>query len=272
MPGNNLHANFSDNSALLVLAMILSANLFIAGYPKSGTSVMWKYLREHPDIAVGSKKETYALLKKPPHPYVGPIVGQPRSGWAARWCYLQEYWGKQAHYYLDASPDYLYFPDIPDIIHNLEPTAKIIICLREPLSYYRSLHEQWRRCGMFHGTQISLDLTPLGRDGVPGLSRLNYVDQIAGVTRRFGPDQLKIALFEEFKRDNASFMTGVWSFLGLSPVNITLREEVDGYALELEDGYYERGRERLRPHVQQLADLLRNGGYLTEDLTRIWDY
>lgn len=124
---------------------------------------------------------------------------------------------------------------------------------------------------MYAGGKASLDVRVDG-DGVPGDRRMDYFQQICAYTAHFDPDQLNICLFEEFKRDNQGCMAAIWSFLGLPPVNIPLREEKDGYALTLEDDYFEQGRARLRTDVKRLARLLRDGGYRRDDISEAWGY
>lgn len=249
----------------------MTANLFIVGYPKSGTSALWKYLSQHESILACRIKEVYTLCRNHEIGYIGPKRLKVRSLAECRLRYACEYGFRNAEYYLDASPDYITVPGIPHLIKRLAPDAKVLICLREPMSYWRSLHEQWRRMGIFTG-MVTLGGDGVDRDGVPAGERMNYLTQIKRFTEVFSSDQLRVVIFEEFKKDNHAYMKRIWRFLNLSPAPIASYSEEKNYGLSVDEKVMVEGRRRLYPEMAALNALLLGGGYVEADLFDSWGY
>src|SRR2546429_216975 len=104
---------------------------FIVGAPRCGTSSLASYLDAHPRIFMSKPKE--------PHHFGRDLEIRVRP-YASRESYLRLFEGVDADHAGDASVLYLYSSTAPDEILALNPDARIIIMLRDPLEMIPSLH------------------------------------------------------------------------------------------------------------------------------------
>ncbi|MBA2556652.1 MAG: hypothetical protein H0V12_04785, partial [Chloroflexi bacterium] len=114
-------------------------DFFIPGAPKSGTSSMYEYLRQHPEIYLPS-------LKEPRHFCPDQDSGSDRDGLffvRDRDEYLALYAGVRGEKRIgDASVQYLYSRVAAERIREFNPDARFIVMLRNPVHMAYSLHGQ----------------------------------------------------------------------------------------------------------------------------------
>src|SRR6266446_2704827 len=106
-------------------------NFFIVGAPRCGTTALYSYLRQHPDVFLPEYKE--------PHYFNTDM----NSGGAIRKekDYLAQFSGAQNQPRIgEASVYYLSSVAAPEQIKSFCPTAKIIIMLRNPVDTVDALH------------------------------------------------------------------------------------------------------------------------------------
>ena len=111
-------------------------NFFLVGGPKCGTTAMYEYLRQHPQIFMPEDKE--------PH-FFDPDFQLPTM--AAKYYDLQSYLslfkGAEGYEWIgEASVWYLYSEVAARNIYRFNPEAKIIVMLRSPLEMMHSLYDQ----------------------------------------------------------------------------------------------------------------------------------
>lgn len=116
--------------------------IIIVGQPKSGTTSLYTWLSKHPNICASIIKETrFFLDQNSQQPrklkFTGNNIDQ----------YLDLFPLKDAEFYLEASPDYLY-DELPLTLNELLPNSFLIIIERNPidrmLSCYRYFQQQGR--------------------------------------------------------------------------------------------------------------------------------
>ncbi|WP_081210032.1 sulfotransferase family protein [Salegentibacter sediminis] len=98
-------------------------NTFIVGTQKGGTSALFNYLEKSPEVTGGYKKEIGFFSKEQ--------IFRLGTYWYEKQFSKSK---KAAKIFLDASPEYLYHPSVPEKIYDYNPEAKIIILLRNPIS------------------------------------------------------------------------------------------------------------------------------------------
>ena len=107
----------------------LKVDFFIVGAPKAGTTSLYYYLNEHPEIVMSTQKETDFFsdesLQKQRLYY-----GKNRIETIEKYHAL--FRQKQDKIYGEASVSYLFYEDVPKKIKTYNPKAKIIIMLRNP--------------------------------------------------------------------------------------------------------------------------------------------
>ncbi len=199
------------------MALIIP-NLFIVGAQKAGTTSLYKYLSQHPDVYMSPVKEpNFFSQVRPEQPSYGERV------------VLEE-----GHYYAlfqnagnysivgEASPSYLWDINAPYRIKKANPKAKIIILLREPIDRAFSHYLMDVR----RGIQRESCYDALAGDYVRerkgwGVSHLYvelglYSEQIERYFNTFDSNQILILQFKELKMDSKKVLKKVFSFLDIS--------------------------------------------------------
>ena len=109
--------------------MINSPNLFIPGFPKSGTSSLHSMLCQHPEISEGKWKE--------PHTYSYDNRYEKRFS-----IFSEQYANLSSRYILDSSTTYMVSRYAIERILNDTPNAKFIVIARDPIDRIVS-HYNW---------------------------------------------------------------------------------------------------------------------------------
>jgi hypothetical protein len=194
-------------------------NFLIVGAKKSGTTSLYYYLKQHPDIYMPDVKEPDFFTD-----------GAPRAVRTLRE-YQELFAGWNGQKALgEASTSYLPSQNAANKVFRLLPEAKIIIVLRNPvdvaysmwgmmhldyglekLSFSEALQEESRRmrdkgflssCGSWPGNFFYLHL---------GL----YYEQVKRYIDIFGPEKVQVHIFEEFKEDPLKSCRQIFDFLGV---------------------------------------------------------
>jgi hypothetical protein len=119
--------------AAVDVALGRTPDFFIVGQPKCGTTALYEMLRRHPEIYMPDVKE--------PHFFVNDV--RYRHAPATLDDYLQLFADAGPEQRIgEASVFYLWSRNAAHDIAEMEPRAKIIAILREPVGFLRSLHLQ----------------------------------------------------------------------------------------------------------------------------------
>jgi len=201
-------------------------NLFVVGASKAGTTSLYHYLNQVPEVYMSNIKE--------PNFFSAKTVGDkhPTKPIRDKKKYLSLFdAGKNFRYRGEASPTYFSDPEAPKLIHNVSPNSHIIISLRDPVeraySHYLMLEEQ----GLTNLTfieQLKLEMKNNLDINLPHL-RLQvgfYSKWIKLYSEIFGPNQIKILIFEEFIQKPKQMMVEVLSFLDLNSALTDFSPEV----------------------------------------------
>jgi hypothetical protein len=204
-------------------------NLVIAGAPRCGTSSLFQWLADHPDVCTSPMKETRYLLDAD-----SPIVDRRRSydehglaGYAALFEHCASRQPEPA-VVMEATPDYLYQSTAPMVLASLQPQPLIMFLLRRPservFSHYRYAQNNMallpRR--MTFAEFVDAARTKGGAlDGMRNLPHAvdysRYASYLAVWTRQFDSSRIRVYLLERMKADARRFMHTVASDAGLDP-------------------------------------------------------
>jgi len=223
---------------------IPAVDVFIVGEPKSGTTALASFLDQHPDIDVSRPKE--------PHYFATDLIRESDEfhGGSRRHFEVRtpdEYAACFAHsapsrHKVDASTHYLTSHEAARNIHAYNPDAKIIILLREPVSFVRSLHQQY----VNNGTEDEPDFRqalakePARKHGaqIPAHTRcpshlyyserVKYADHIQRFLDVFPRDQILVLLQEEFMADNEATYRSATEFIGIDSTFTPVFSHVHG--------------------------------------------
>lgn len=194
-------------------------DFFIVGAPRSGTTSLYNYLTQHPDIFMPVRKEPY---------FFGGW--RETSGEDLR-AYLQLFSGvsedKAAG---EASTTYFYLESAAEEIKAFQPDAKIIIVLRNPVDRAYSQYWHHRRLGWVNSSfeeELEIEEKRL-REGWRGfrpslvppayyVETGHYSKHVERYIETFGRERIRVYLFEDLSRDPDGVCLDIVEFLGVDP-------------------------------------------------------
>ncbi|MBD3209143.1 sulfotransferase domain-containing protein [Candidatus Woesearchaeota archaeon] len=204
-------------------------SVFLVGAPKSGSTAMYEFLKQHPDIFMAEPKEIGFFCtdriresdrfhsKKKHFPY--------RT--QSKYLSLFRDW-KDEKVAGEGTTAYLHSKEAAQNIHNFNPNAKIIIMIREPVDYIHSLYHQFKGGKVeTESFERSLEKEKSWKKGeqlppkIAFPAQLFYTElatfstSIQRYFRTFGRSQVKVILFDEFNRDNRKTFSEVTKFIGV---------------------------------------------------------
>jgi hypothetical protein len=180
-------------------------NFLIVGAAKCGTTSLYQYLRQHPDVYMSPLKEPRYF------PCFG-LLPQDRPV-RLRAEYEQLFDGAKAERAIgEASPNYLNAPEAPERIAAELPDAKIIVSLRNPADRaYSSYLTRVRRGTEKRPVEDAL------RPGNYYFDASLYHDALARYFTTFGNTRVKVLLFDDLGRDTAAALRDLCAFLDIAP-------------------------------------------------------
>ncbi len=187
-------------------------NLFIVGAAKAGTTSLYEYLVQHPDIYMSPVKE--------PH-YFSDVYRQnnkrlSRKPISDEKTYLSLFEAVTNERVIgEASTSYFGNENAPSRIYAFNPKAKIIVMLRDPVeraySYYlQRVREGGETGGFYEAVREQADRQ--SKEWRPYLDAGFYSKKIEKYKNLFG-DQIQLLIFEEFIREPIDSMARVFDFL-----------------------------------------------------------
>ena len=201
---------------------MIKPNFLIVGAAKSGTTSLYRYLRQHPDIFMPEWKELSLFIGDS----FGPLhrVKKPY--------YYQKAFSKVQNQTAvgEASTAYLFDEAAPKIIKEQLGTIRIIIILRDPVDMCYSLYNhQLRKEGeTIENFEAALAIEE-GRRRDPEFKkncygwhanyyyyqRASYYQQVKRYMDTFGKDHVLIILFEELVSETLRVVKKTFQFLGV---------------------------------------------------------
>jgi hypothetical protein len=174
----------------------------IIGAQKSGTSSLWAYLREHPQVFVPPVKEVH-------------FFSEPADDVDVRryQCLFADASGAVA--VGEASTSYTMFPLTPDVpakIASVLPGVRLIYLMRDPVERMRSAYHH----RLASGTENRRIRQALLAD--PSYMQVSmYATQLEHYLRWFPRSQLLLLTAEELKSNREATLRTVLSFIGVDP-------------------------------------------------------
>jgi hypothetical protein len=244
-------------------------DFLIIGTQKGGTSSLYDYLGQHPQMRA-------ALLKEPR--YFSRWHEKGENWYRAHFPLKHEMSSPQGKYITgEASPDYLLHPHAAELAHDLLPDAKIFILLRNPItrafSHYNHNAAKGRGTRSFEEAVRAemeadqpRDLAALeGREYRHAVHELYlgrgfYAEQLDRWLACYPRDQIMVFQSEVFFTQPRESLQQALQFLGLPAVDldqIDYSPRLQGtYKAVLEPGLRAEMADTFRPHNERLYALL----------------
>lgn len=196
-------------------------NFLIIGFQKAGTTSVYNYLAQHPDVFVSPRKELNFFSSIVAQPLIDPKL---TGGFTDPKAYAEVFApgaGRKA--IGEASPIYATDPAVPAEIARLIPDVRLIALVRDPVE--RAYSEYWMRVrdkreSRPFETAIREEREAAGdrpwRQGTGTyLAAGFYAHHLQPYWDRFGPDRLACHLFEDLEAEPAAVMRDLFRFLDI---------------------------------------------------------
>jgi hypothetical protein len=257
-------------------------NFFVVGAPKAGTTSLYHYLDQHPEVYMSPVKEpnyfasevrieNFAEDLQPQvkrdqrtlREYLdGPLDAKRFGGIISDWAdYLRLFRNAAGERAIgEASVCYLWSPTAPGNIQSKVPGAKILMILRNPVERAFSQYLHALTNGVVRGPFWPLlqasARRPSGKFSAlhPLLEFGLYYEQVRRYWERFPKHNVRIHLYEEYRKQPDRVLAEIFRFLGV------------------EDGFQpDTSRRALEPRAPRFASanyLLRRYGIWSR--ARVW--
>jgi hypothetical protein len=220
-------------------------NFFIVGAPKAGTTSLYYYLGQHPDVYMSPVKEPNYFAEEIrlgnigaqwqdwaqrenaslQRYLLGPMLEKKFGGIVSNWTdYLKLFQNVNGEKAIgEASVCYLWSRTAARNIASTTPKAKIIIVLRNPIDRAFSQYKQAVASGLIRNSfreQVRKNLNNKSDQFEllnPFLEFGLYYEHVKRYTERFSAENLRIYLYEEYKQAAAETLTDIFRFLAVDP-------------------------------------------------------
>ncbi|MDP6435835.1 MAG: sulfotransferase [Gammaproteobacteria bacterium] len=211
-------------------------NFFLVGGPRCGSTFLYHYLEQHPDIFFSARKETH-FFSKDFHAECDELQGERGKEMTIfsirdEQEYLDQYADCGAATTIgDASTSHLYSRVAAQGIAEFNPEAKILISIRNPVDQMRSWHSYLVR----HREEPVTNFAEAVRRNAMGLAAGDYSNALRHATRinyryitdygmhlerfrqYFSDDQILVVVFDDFMVNPAREFRQIMEFLGVDP-------------------------------------------------------
>ena len=197
-------------------------NFFVVGAARASTTSFNRYLSQHPEIFIPQAKEMHFFAAEH-FPCTGPgDEGMNRLVIHDENQYAQLFSGVAGEKAIgETSPFYLCLPGTAERIAQAIPDARIIMILREPadrvFSAYMHLVREVRETLSFEeGLSKEAERKQQGFEPMWWYKELSmYSSQVKRYLEVFGPEQVKVLVYEEFYAHPEQGLREVFAFLGV---------------------------------------------------------
>lgn len=202
-------------------------NFLMIGAQKSGTTALYAYIEQHPQVFTSEIKEPgFFAFEGERANYAGP---RDASGERYRVRDLTRYQAlfrnvKGETRIGEASNVYLYIPQAAARIQHYIPRAKLIAVLRNPVdraySAYRHLVRDGREPLESFEESLAAEEARIAANWHPHWhhkQRGFYYEQMKRYFDRFERDQIAVYTYDDFRADPRGVLRSIFVFLGIAP-------------------------------------------------------
>ncbi len=203
--------------------MVSFPDLFLVGAPRCGTTNMYTYLKQHPEI--------YLSVLKEPHFFSTDLTSPPQAVVDEN-LYLSLFAGVEGEKRIgEGSVWYLESERTPAAIRERSPAARVLVMLRNPLDMIFSLHGLYLRTGNeeiadFDAALAAQEDRARGArippetyfpEGLQYMSVALYSEKVGRYFETFGRERVKVVIFDDFISETRAVLEDVFRFLEVDP-------------------------------------------------------
>lgn len=245
-------------------AVTAKPEFFILGAQKAGTTALQATLCQHPQLARGQFKELHYFSNDAW--YSRQTLHQYHSFFPAKTTNDRKYF--------EATPMYLYHPQVAERLWEYNPNSKLVVMLREPamraFSAWKMYHHQFpetklsfladpRSFSKAISEELAGDLNNFSPtvDHHAYVKRGLYDQQLARYFARFPRDRILVVNSELMRTEGELQLKRILNFLEVKEIPLSMRSANKGVQVEGDfEAELERLREFYKPHNQKLFKTL----------------
>jgi len=203
----------------------MSPTFFLVGAPKAGTTSLFRYLGNHPEVGTSAIKEPCFFAPEVP---VDPATDATRRDWETYLSLFAHTEGRRA--IGEGSVAYLGSLTAASAIKTRVPTAQILMMLRDPADRLFAHYSAARASGVTttdYRTWID-DERRREEQRQPIYGAIwagRYATHVARFCEHFPSSQMHISYYDDFTSDPDATLARIFTFFGVDPsVSIDRRE------------------------------------------------
>ena len=183
----------------------------VCGVPRCGTTSLYRYLEQHPEVDVGRLKESNFLS------WPGAEVARRVMPWmkfpvTSFEEYQALFGAARGAVPVDVSPSCFHSPAAIERIRKFVPNAGLVVVLRDPVA--RAYSSYLNRLRKRYETRPAEEVL------VPGDRAVDngfYAERLEAFLDAFGPERLRVWLFDDLSRRPGPTMAEILAHLGVDP-------------------------------------------------------
>ncbi|HBE17786.1 MAG TPA: sulfotransferase [Cyanobacteria bacterium UBA11149] len=193
-------------------------NFLILGVQKAGTTSIYNYLRQHPQVYMSPVKETNFLERdwEKENPRLENKYKEGKIDSFEKYCHLFANVTDEIAIG-EVSPNYLFnYQSSSELIQRYIPHAKLIAILRHPVERAYSDYLMNIRDGVHKGNHTNFsDQIKFRSDRSFPIRKGFYYTPLNYYFDKFSPEQIKVFLYEDLCQDPVSLLQNIFRFIGV---------------------------------------------------------
>jgi Sulfotransferase domain len=200
-------------------------NVVIGGAPKCGTTSLFAWFVDHPDVCGSNVKEARYFLD-PGDPLFKEKSNYRDGGLEGYEAYFTDCADAAPRFVIEATPAYLYQRIAPEALSRIDPVPHVLFLFRKPservYSHFHFLRDSHVRIDEHLPFSEFVELVRTRDPRVPpyghaksAIDHSRYADYLPAWLERFPRERLHFFLFEDLQRDPRAFTKGVAATLGI---------------------------------------------------------
>ncbi len=173
-------------------------DFLIIGAQRSGTSTLYQHIARHPCVGRAFRKEVHYFDRN----YARGLDWY-RAQFPMRGKFVTG----------EASPSYLFSPEVPARVAAILPEVKLIAILRNPVDRAYSAYQRWVR----KGREVRSFAEAMDGTHPPYAARGHYAEQLEMWLKHFHRERLLVLSAETFFKETLPSLNHICAFLGIPP-------------------------------------------------------
>lgn len=220
-------------------------DFFVIGVARGGTTSLYNYLQQHPEVFLPNVKECNYFSKvesQDKEVYLNPEPGKEyhmkiiQSEAVYNQLFLEARANQKKG---EVSPSYMWDTSTAKRIYDYNKEAKIIVTLRNPIErayshYLMHYHTGYDKCETFEAS-LNSESNSIWGGGNMYLEMGLYYSQLKAYFDLFNRNQIKVIVTEEWTRNSTQSMDEIFNFLEVSSFNGDLSKEAFNAAKQVKN-------------------------------------